>query len=83
MTTRDQESDREAVRAALDAIVNSELPKSVHLTEEQHKHLMSLLEFAAMVASIKRFGVPAFNLAVTAAGVWLALKAFILGGGAK
>lgn len=80
--TPDQ-NDIEAVKLALKRITEDELPKRLILTQQQHELLQSLLEFAAMVAAAKKFGVPVFNLAVTLAGAWLAIKAFILGGAGK
>lgn len=77
--TPDQRNDLEKVKEALKHITEEELPKRLMLTEHQHEMLISLLEFAAMVAAAKKFGVPMFNLALTAAGVWLAIKQFILG----
>lgn len=71
-----KDDDQEAVKDALRHMVDDELPKHVMLTKTQHEKLMALLEFATMVSSVKKFGVPAFNLAVTAAGIWLAAKQF-------
>lgn len=76
--TPDQ-NDMEAVKLALKRITEDELPKRLILTQQQHELLQSLLEFAAMVAAAKKFGVPMFNLAVTAVGVWFAVKQWILG----
>lgn len=77
--TPDQKNDLEAVKLALKRITEDELPKRLILTTHQHEMLTSLLEFASMVAAAKKFGVPMFNLAVTAVGVWFAIKQFILG----
>lgn len=76
MAPNEKEVDREAIRQALDHIVNDDLPTVLHLNKRQREHLMGLIEFAAMVASIKRFGVPAFTLAATLGGAWMALNQF-------
>jgi hypothetical protein len=76
MPPKEASTDREVIRQALDHIVNDDLPTVVHLTKSQREHLMGLIEFAAMVASIKRFGVPAFTLAATLGGAWMALNQF-------
>ena len=76
MPPKDATTDREVIRQALDHIVNDELPTVVHLNKRQREHLMGLIEFAAMVASIKRFGVPAFTLAATLGGAWMAINQF-------
>jgi hypothetical protein len=77
--TPEQKADLKAVELAIKQIVEDELPKRLVLTSHQHEMLIALLEFAAMVASAKKFGVPLFNLVLTAIGIWFAVKQFILG----
>lgn len=77
--TPEQKNDLEAVKLALKRITEDELPKRLVLTTNQHEMLTALLEFASMVAAAKKFGVPMFNLALTAVGIWFAIKQFILG----
>lgn len=77
--TPDQKNDLEAVKLALKRIMDDELPKRLILTTHQHEMLIALLEFAAMIAGAKKFGVPIFNLILTATGIWFAVKQFILG----
>lgn len=77
--TPEQKNDLKAVELALKRIMDEELPKRLILTSHQQEMLIALLEFASMVAAAKKFGVPMFNLAITAVGIWFAVKQFFLG----
>jgi len=76
-----EKADIEALREAIKHINERELPQRPKLTTDQQALLMDGVEVVAMFRALKKFGVPAFNLAVTIAGLWWAAEKFFGGSG--